>query len=111
MRVSIIKGRGRGVVATQPYRTGQVVEVSPVIKVSRREVRGLLLHYVFDFGSKHYAIALGVGSLFNHSSRANLRSKADIKGETITFRARRMIGVGEELTVDYGYKPTNYDGQ
>jgi hypothetical protein len=110
VRVCEIPLRGRGVIATKKHRCGEVVEVSPVIEVPFKDVRGILHHYTYAFGKKQ-AIALGFGSLFNHSAHPTLSVSRDHKARIIVFRARRAIARGEELTIDYGYEPRGYDGR
>lgn len=106
-----IPGRGRGVVATRVLLGGGVVERAPVIVVPDRDVRGLLDHYVFTFGRGRCALALGVGSLFNHSAQPSLAIAKRVRRRVIEFFALRDIVPGEELTIDYGYTPRGYDGK
>ena len=49
------------------------------------------------------ALALGYGSLYNHSYRPNARYE-DVGPRTKSFLAIRDIG-GEEITVNYNGKP------
>ena len=49
-------------------------------------------------------LALGVGSLFNHSRRPNLNYRIDSKNLLIKYIAMRNIGADEELTIYYGDK-------
>jgi hypothetical protein len=49
------------------------------------------------------AIALGLGSLFNHSTnQQNVGWRRDIANECIIYTALRDIGVGEECCISYG---------
>ena len=50
------------------------------------------------------ALALGLGSIFNHSNRPNIGYRKDLEQETITYTALRDIGSGEELCISYGPK-------
>lgn len=49
-------------------------------------------------------LALGVGSLFNHSGRPNLDYRIDSAQLLITYIAARNIQADEELTIFYGDK-------
>ena len=49
------------------------------------------------------ALALGLGSLFNHSSQdQNVGWIRDTAGQCIEYRALRDILAGEELCINYG---------
>ena len=63
----------------------------------------VLGEYLFscDDGSGDVAIALGYGSLYNHSDDANAEYTKDAQSNTIAFTARRDISPGEEVTVTY----------
>ena len=104
-------GRGRGVFATKSIPKGTVVEVSPVIVLKGDERGWVFDHYVYEFGKGREALALGVGSLFNHSKNQNLSVKKKPRQQELIFVARRDIKRGEELTIHYGYDPVGYDGQ
>ncbi|KAL2037427.1 hypothetical protein N7G274_009912 [Stereocaulon virgatum] len=53
--------------------------------------------------SRTQAVALGLGSLFKHSTLdQNVEWKRDVKDQCIVYRALRDIKAGEELCIDYG---------
>ena len=53
--------------------------------------------------SQTQAVALGLGSLFNHSSlQQNVGWSRDLTGQCIVYRALRDIKAGEELCINYG---------
>ena len=90
---------------------GTVIEVSPVIVLGGDEKGWMFDHYVYEFGKGREAMALGVGSLFNHSKDQNLNLRRRLRQQEIVYVARRDIKRGEELTINYGYDPSGYDGQ
>ena len=47
------------------------------------------------------ALALGYGSLYNHSDSPNLRYVADDQHKCMHYVARRAISAGEQLTIHY----------
>jgi hypothetical protein len=56
------------------------------------------------------AIVFGLGSLFNHSSRAqNVGWRRDLERQVIVYTALRDIPAGEELCISYGAKLTFVD--
>ena len=53
--------------------------------------------------SQTQAVALGLGSLFNHSSlQQNVGWSRDLSGQCIVYKALRDIRAGEELCINYG---------
>ena len=49
-------------------------------------------------------LALGVGSLFNHSRQPSLDYRVDYDSLIIRYFAARNVTLGEELTIYYGDK-------
>jgi len=98
---------GRGIFATQPIHVGELLEESPVIVVCRAELAPLdstvLAHYYYAWGDdfRDGAIALGLGSLFNHDDKPNTRFERDQKSAILRFYAQRDIQVDEEITINY----------
>ena len=111
LKVDVSPGKGRGVFATVPIKEGTQFERCPIILIPKEEIvhirRTVLGNYYFKWGGtrKEAAIALGYGSLYNHSYRPNARfDLADEEGE-IVFTALREIAAGEEITVNYNGDP------
>jgi uncharacterized protein len=102
--------RGRCVIATQPFVKGGLIEVCLVIVVPEIDVKGILDHYVYQWGRGNFAIALGYGSIYNHSKVPNIDWDCNFEGKVIVFRALKNIHSGSELVSDYGYEPKGYDG-
>ena len=106
--VRTVKGKGRGVFAKCAIKKGTTIECVPVILVPIADlVEGLenptLNRYFYHWDKKHIAVSLGYGSLYNHSYEPNARY---IHGSlTLTYRALREIAKGEEITINYNYKP------
>jgi SET domain-containing protein len=103
-------GRGaRGVFAAADIAAGQTLEVAPVIVIPRQESQLLsttrLEDYVFKWGGGCYALALGYGSLYNHSYTPNARYVQDTAARAMRFLALRAILRGEEITINYNGRP------
>lgn len=99
------KGRGRGVFARQPIRKGAVIERVPLLRVTWKEIENSeLAHYVFDWTPRKAVLALGYGSLYNHSFEPNARYE-DVGKDTKVYLAIRDIDVGEEITINYNGDP------
>jgi len=100
-------GKGRGVVAERPLRKGELIERAPVIVIPRDEAPLIrdtrLAHYYYEWGDddRAAAIALGYGSLYNHSYAPNARFEFHEPEECLEFFALRNIQSGEEITINY----------
>lgn len=108
LEVKKTKKYGRGVYATRDIATGELVEASPVLILDAWEANRLnptiLNCYVFEWDNfDKSAIALGFGSLFNHSTKENLTYSNNYKNKTIEYMALCDIRKGEQLFIDYGY--------
>ena len=104
--VAETEGRGRGVFAAEPIAAGSVVEVCPVIVLppeDRARVHASRLHdYYFVWEPEGAtAIALGLGSLYNHADDSNADYEMDFPGRAIRIVAQRDIAAGEEVCIDY----------
>lgn len=109
IEVRTIRGKGRGVFATRPIAEGEVIERVPVLLIEADELRNGdawtgLASYCFLWDAGRYALALGYGSLYNHSYRPNARYD-DAGRMTKIFKAIRDIAAGEEITVNYNGDP------
>jgi SET domain-containing protein len=107
LAIHYFPGKGRGVVATRPFQAGETIERPPVLVIPAREAPLIrdtrLAHYYFEWGDdcKQAAIALGNGSLYNHSYTPNARYEFREPEECLEFIALRDIGPGEEITINY----------
>ncbi len=102
---------GRGVFTQADILESSLIESCPTLllpKIPNRPYSDLecqLRRYAFAWSEDLDAIALGLGSIYNHSPEANLRVSADKVDATIKFYAKRFINAGEELTSNYGFDP------
>ncbi len=107
IEVKQVRGKGRGVFARRPIEEGEVIETCPVLVLPAGSIEDFsegLGTYVFEWGRGKLALALGYGSLYNHSYQPNARY-ADLPDRTKLFTAIRNIAAGEEITVNYNGKP------
>jgi SET domain-containing protein len=100
---------GMGVFAAREFRRGEVIEVCPVLRVKPTEVKWLdktsLCNHYFEWPDGGGALAMGYGSLYNHSWAATARAEHDFESETLTYTAVRKIKRGEEITINYTGEP------
>jgi hypothetical protein len=107
LSVTEFPGKGRGVVAQRRFRAGETVERPPVLVIPAKEAPLIrdtrLAHYYFEWGDdyKQAAIALGFGSLYNHSYTPNARYEFCEAEECLEFIALRDIEAGDEITINY----------
>lgn len=101
--------KGRGVFAKRNFRAGEVVETAPAIFLDEADWRAnealTLGDYIFK-SPTGYLLALGAGSLYNHSFAPN--ALWDCNDSVIQFRAAKAIRRGEEILVDYGWADEEY---
>lgn len=95
---------GRGVFAVGPLSRSSVVEACPALVLPTDDIRdnGTLSFYVYDWGDGRVALALGYGSLYNHSESPNAYAEIDHVRQMIIIKALRRIEAGEEVTLNYG---------
>ena len=91
---------------TEDIEADSVIEICPILVIpgeqAREIVRGYILYeYYFEWKKDSIVIALGYGSLYNHSPEPNGYFEADYKNQYIIFKALRIIEAGIEILVDY----------
>ncbi|MBC6368329.1 SET domain-containing protein-lysine N-methyltransferase [Algoriphagus sp. AK58] len=106
--ISSTESKGRGVFAGRCFRKGELIERCCIIELDQgdhyRFAGNILERYVFlwDKRKKSLALALGFGSLYNHSPEPNCSYTREINQKILTFRARQDILPHEEITIHYG---------
>lgn len=99
--------RGRGVFARVSFEEGELIERCPVIAIPEEEVdtvgRTVLGNYFFKWGGTgdEGAVALGFGSLYNHTNDPNAMYVRKYELAVIDFVAVKAIAAGDEITVSY----------
>ena len=105
---SKIENAGRGVFAAHEIKTEEIIESCPILYLTENDYplakqTTLLNYYFLNEPENRSAIALGYGSLYNHSYEPNATYKKRFEEGFIDFVAIKDIGVGEEITVNYNY--------
>lgn len=101
---------GRGVFTSEKIKPGTVIEISPVLVMSKEERKLLdqtLLHdYIFEWGgnAEQCCLALGYVSVYNHSYESNCEYEMEFENNLIHIRTMRPIAAGEELFINYNGK-------
>jgi len=104
------KHRGRGVFALKNFKKGDLIEETPVIVLSSKDSpvceTTVLNKYIYPWkGRKDGCIALGYGSLYNHSFDPNAEYDFNYERQTMLYTALRTIKKGEEILVNYNGDP------
>lgn len=106
--VKKIKGKGRGVLALSSIKKDTLIESCPVVLFPVKLGNNHMLEgYAFRWTKTHVALALGNGSLYNHSYKPNAEYFQDKKSGTLEVYALRNIKPGEEICFNYNGHPDN----
>lgn len=98
---------GRGVFAKVDIKKGEIIERCPVLEIPADDASSInqtmLVTYVYYLGpeKEYLTLALGFGSIYNHSYNPNSKYKHKLKEGVIEFIALRDIKSEEEITVNY----------
>jgi SET domain len=97
---------GRGVFALGPYQPGDLIEVCPLLQLDRNAwgISEILDDYVIKLPDprRPIALALGYGSLYNHSALPNADWTINKARTEMHVTAKSLIGSGEEILICYG---------
>ena len=98
---------GRGVFTSENLAKDTIIEIAPVIVLSRDDRKLLdqtLLHdYIFEWGEKknQCCMALGYVPIYNHAYKSNCEYEMDFDEEIIKIKTVRHVKAGEELFINY----------
>jgi len=112
---SKIPRAGLGVFAANNLKKGEEIEICPIIELQNEagllEKSKLFNYYFLWKNKKHCVIALGFGSIYNHSYEPNATYKKNYKNKTVDFVAIKPIKKDEEITANYNYGNPNDKSQ
>ena len=97
--------KGRSVFTGEEIYKGDIIEVCPVIILDN--VDSSIIHethlydYYFVWPKGGAALALGYGSLYNHSSNPNAQVIFDTDNKEIVLECIESIKAGSEILYDY----------
>lgn len=112
IKIVDIQGKGRGVIATEDIKNGEIIEICPIIFISKKETKFfekektvLKYYYLIQTGINKFCIMLGYGSLYNHSLTANAGIYYNLKTAEnfLQFKAIKNINAGEEIVFNYEF--------
>jgi uncharacterized protein len=109
IKKSEIPNAGRGVYARSDIKKNEIIESCPIIEVPEHDMSNLkesiLVTYFFYFGKnkERLVVALGFGSIYNHTYKPNATYKIKHTERTLDFIALSDIKKDDEITVNYNY--------
>jgi SET domain-containing protein len=98
---------GRGVFTRSDLRKNVILEIAPVIVMTKKDrvlLDQTLLHdYIFEWGEKKdkCCMALGYVPLYNHSYQSNCEYEMNFRKSVITIKTMKAVRAGEELFINY----------
>lgn len=109
-------GKGRGVYAGVNIPYGTLIHISPILLFCADKdgsphaalpseacpSRRILNHYTYTFNSECQALALGLGSMFNHAKNNNVGFIMDKENLLIRYTTLTDIAKDIELCINYG---------
>jgi len=102
---------GRGVYCGVDIPAESLIEICPVILIPRKNIplvdKTVFHDYYFEWGEnfKEGALALGFGSLYNHSAKPNAYYEADYEEGLLFVKALKKIKAGQEICFNYNGDP------
>ena len=105
--ISQSEEKGRGVYTSEDLEADSIVEISPVIVMSKEERQMLdktTLHdYIFEWGDEknQCCMALGYVPVYNHSYSSNCEYEMDYEEKLMSIKTVKAIKAGEELCINY----------
>lgn len=105
--IRTIPEKGRGVFTSEAIPKGSLIEICPILVLPKEQLtlihQSALHDYYFLWGEAldMPAIALGYGSLYNHSEEPNAEWIADYSEDTMDVVACTDIPPGSEICIHY----------
>jgi len=102
---------GRGVFTGVSISAGSIIEICPILYLPAEDIGSLqntvINDYYFEWGQdlEAGALALGYGSIYNHSFTSNANYQVDMEANILYIHALRDILPGEEITINYNGNP------
>lgn len=104
-----VNKKGKGIFCSRKIAKDEIIEVCPVIIIPQNQIELIhttVLHdYYFLWNHHRAAIALGYGSLYNHSSHANAEYIMDFQENQLIIQAVKDIEADTEICINYNGGP------
>lgn len=100
-----ISGKGRGVFCHEHIPARTLIHISPVLIMKDQDAdlsqKTILREYTYNWGADH-AVALGLGSMFNHSNKNNVGFIKRKDRNIIEYYTLEEVEAETELCIHYG---------
>ncbi len=98
---------GLGVFAIGEIKAGEIIEECHHIPLTQQfnEIDKFLQTYVYSWPKghgRHATVALGYGSIYNHSREPNVDWETDEENNLFIYKLIKDVKSGEELLINYG---------
>jgi uncharacterized protein len=107
-------GLGRGVYAARAFKAGELIEVASVVELAvdwdtlPKPLQTRVFNWKYLTNSDNQlALAMGFGSLYNHSESANARFEGDRQHSVMRYIATRDIAENEQVLINYNQSILN----
>ena len=104
--------KGRGIFSSIDLEEGDLIEICPLLFLPQQQIKWINKTNLYDYyflwpESESIVIALGYGSIYNHSKKANAEITMDLGDQQMYIYCCRPIQAGQEILIDYtgGTKP------
>jgi SET domain-containing protein len=105
--IAIDDTKGRCVMARRRFEAGEVIEICPVIVIPNNQLQHLdktiLYDYYFNWNENDAAIALGYGSIYNHSITPNASYATYYEDALLHINAHKTIEAHTEIVINYNH--------
>lgn len=105
------KLKGRCVYAKRAFEVGEIIEICPVVVIPKNQIQFLdktvLYDYYFIWNENDAAIALGYGSIYNHSTKPNARYETFYDNGLIHIISYTYIEPHTEICINYNHDVDN----
>mmetsp|Transcript_15147 Transcript_15147/g.25153 ORF Transcript_15147/g.25153 Transcript_15147/m.25153 type:complete len:175 (+) Transcript_15147:140-664(+) len=115
MYIKNVPGKGRGVYAGEDIPSRKLINISPVLLFPEGggvngdcgaacgcPEREILAHYTYTYDKDTQALALGMGSMFNHARKNNVGFVLDKENLLIRYTTVHDVTKDSELLINYG---------
>lgn len=98
--------RGRGVFTSEEISEDDIIEICPLVLIPSEQLEQVDKTIFYDYyfllpNGKDACIALGYGSLYNHSTKPNACVVFDLDNDSLQIHCIKNIEIGEEILINY----------
>ncbi len=100
------ENRGRGIFTSEEISADDIIEICPLILIPKKELENIDKTIFYDYyfllpNGEDACIALGYGSLYNHSNSPNATVVFDLENDSFQIHCIKDIKSGEEIFINY----------